>query len=150
MPRGLVLFAGSERRLHSHPDSPPTTGGSWDSPSREWLIKTRSSPLGCPWLYALLRSAWMWLFSCWDRWESASWITSTTGSFWPSQRTSFNLTDAWSSATYSVQDSGLIFPRARCPPANEFRSWDQLSTEGGSHARSYERRHFAHLLLKSL
>ncbi len=40
MPRGLVLFPGSERRLLSHPDSPPThthTGGSWDLPLREWL-----------------------------------------------------------------------------------------------------------------
>ncbi len=32
-------------------------------------------------------------FSRRNRWESASWITSTTGSFWPSQRTSFYLTD---------------------------------------------------------
>ncbi len=40
----------------------PTTGHSWDSPSRLWLIGTRSCPLDCPWLPAVLRSAWTQLF----------------------------------------------------------------------------------------
>ncbi len=71
----------------------PTTGDSWDSPLREWLISTRSSPLGCPWLPRLLWSVWMRLFPHWDRWESASWISSTTGSILLSLRTSFYLTD---------------------------------------------------------
>ncbi len=69
----------------------PPPGDTWDSPSKEWLINSRSSPLGCPWLPALLRSAWMPLFRRRDRWESASWIASTTSSFWPSLRTCFYL-----------------------------------------------------------
>ncbi len=41
MPRGLVIFAGSERRLLSYPDSPPPP-----PPSRECLINTRFLPIG--------------------------------------------------------------------------------------------------------
>ncbi len=54
MPRGLVLFAGSERCLLSHPDSP----------HHRWFLRFAfegvayqytSSTLGCPWLPAFLR-----------------------------------------------------------------------------------------------
>ncbi len=65
---------------------PPITGHSWDSPLRVWFINTQSCPLDCPWLPALLRSTWMRLFPLQDRWESAFSNSSTTGSFWPSQR----------------------------------------------------------------
>ncbi len=88
MPRGLIIFAGSERCLLSHPDSPTTTGGSWDSPLREWLSNKRSFPLGLSLLPTLLRSAWVRLFPRLRKMgNSTSWITSTTGSFWPSRRT---------------------------------------------------------------
>ncbi len=80
MPRGLVLFAGSERHLLSHPNSPP--------PQAVLEIRLRGSGL-----------SWMQLFPRWDRWESTSWITSTTGSFWPSRRKRFYLTVPCSSAT---------------------------------------------------
>ncbi len=83
MPRGLIIFAGSERCLLSHPDSPTTTGGSWDSPLREWLINKRSFPLGCPWLPTLLRSAWVRLFPRRERWVFTSWITSRLAHFGP-------------------------------------------------------------------
>ncbi len=97
--RGLVLFSGPERCILSHPDSPPITDDSWDSPSREWLTSTRSYPLGCLWPPVLLRSAWTRLFPLWDRWESAFSTTSTTGSFWPSQRWNYFHTEPSSSAT---------------------------------------------------
>ncbi len=87
-PRGLVLFFGSKRCLLSHPGSPPITDDSWDSPSREWHINTRSCPSDCPWVLALLRSTWMQPSPLWGRWESVFWITLMTGSSWPSQRPS--------------------------------------------------------------
>ncbi len=43
---------------------------SWDLHSKGWHINTRSYHLGCPWLPALLRNAWMWLSPLCDRWES--------------------------------------------------------------------------------
>ncbi len=77
----------------------PITDDSWDSPSREWLTSTRSYPLGCLCPPILLRSAWTRLFPLWDRWESAFSTTSTTGSFWPSQRWNYFHTEPSSSAT---------------------------------------------------
>ncbi len=65
----------------------------------EWLTSTRSYPLGCLWPPVLLRSAWTRLFPLWDRWESAFSTTSTTGSFWPSQRWNYFHTEPSSSAT---------------------------------------------------
>ncbi len=107
----------------------PITDDSWDSHLRGWRINTRSSCLGRPWLPALLRDAWMQLSSLCDRWESASPTTSTTGSFWPSQRQFQHRTRTSSSATYVAWGSGSTLQRAYCHPANEYRSWAQLSTQ---------------------
>ncbi len=84
--------------------------------------------LTCPWLSALLRDAWMRLSPLCDRWEFASSTTSTAGSFWPSQRLFQHHTIHSCSATYVAWGSGLTLPRAHCHPANEYRSWAQLST----------------------
>ncbi len=62
-------------------------------------INTRSFHLGCPWLPALLHDTWMQLSPLCDRWEPASSTTSTTGSFWPSQRQFQHCTRPSSSAT---------------------------------------------------
>ncbi len=77
------------------------------------------------------------LFPRWDRWESASWITSTTGSFLPSRRTISQIR----------APQPLRVPRTKGPfcqecavpqptnliPGNSYR----LSpNEGGSHART--------------
>ncbi len=62
-----------------------------DSHSKGWLINTRSCPLGCPWLPALLHDAWMRLSPLCNRWESTYSTTSTTGSFWPSRRRFFDI-----------------------------------------------------------
>ncbi len=97
--RGLVLFSGPERCILSHPDSPP---------SQTILeIRHRGSglPVHGPTLWAVsgppyfLVSAWTRLFPLWDRWESAFSTTSTTGSFWPSQRWNYFHTEPSSSAT---------------------------------------------------
>ncbi len=87
------------------------------------------NPLGCLWPPVLLRSAWTRLFPLWDRWESAFSTTSTTGSFWPSQRWNYFHTEPSSSATLSAWGSGSISPKAHCLPANEYRSWVQFWTQ---------------------
>ncbi len=81
-------------------------------------INTRSFHLGCPWLPALLHDTWMQLSPLCDRWEPASSTTSTTGSFWPSQRQFQHCTRPSSSATYVAWGSGSTLPRAYCHPAN--------------------------------
>ncbi len=103
-------------------------------------MNTWSSCLGCPWLPTLLRNVWMRLSPFCDRWESASSTTSTTGSFWPSQRQFQHRTRPFSSATSIAWDSRSTLPRAYCHPANECHSWGQLSSadQGSSTIKVYE------------
>ncbi len=54
---GDWFFSLDLKDAYFHIQIAPTTCDSWDSPSREWLNNTRSFPLGCPWLPALLRSS---------------------------------------------------------------------------------------------
>ncbi len=81
--------------------------------------------MGCPWLPALLRDAL--LSSLCRRWEFVSSTTSTTGSFWPSQRQFQHRTRPSSSATYVAWASGSTLPRVYSHPANEYCFWAQLS-----------------------
>ncbi len=69
-PEHMVHVAGPERRILSHPGSPPMIDDSWDSHSKGWHINTRSCRLGYPWLPSLLHDAWMQLSPLCDRSES--------------------------------------------------------------------------------
>ncbi len=85
-PWGLVHVAGSERRILSHPGSPPSQT-ILEIRIRGGGISIQGPPVwAVPGSHALLRDVWMRLSPLCDRWEFASSTTSTTGSFWPSQR----------------------------------------------------------------
>ncbi len=95
IPRGLVHVAGSERRVLSHPGSPPShrileiriqRGGISIQGPAVWLIP------GSPHFYTILSPL------C-DKWESAYSTTWTTGSFCPSRRQFWHHTRPSSSAT---------------------------------------------------
>ncbi len=95
MPRGLVHVAKSERRVLSHPGSPPShrileiriqRGGISIQGPAVWLIP------GSPHFYTILSPL------C-DKWESAYSTTWTTGSFCPSRRQFWHHTRPSSSAT---------------------------------------------------
>ncbi len=83
MPRGLVHVAGSERRLLSHPGSPPSKT-ILEIRIRRGGISIQGPAIG---LSLAPRTFTQCMLSplC-DRWESAYSTTSMTGSFWPSRR----------------------------------------------------------------
>ncbi len=77
----------------------PITDDSWDSPSREWLTSTRSYPLGCPLAPRTFTKCMDAALSALRQMGNPHFsTTSTTGSFWPSQRWSYFHTEPSSSA----------------------------------------------------
>ncbi len=69
--------------------------------------------------------------------ESAYSTTSTTGSFWPSQRRFRHRKRPLLLSHLCCLGLRVILPRAYCHPANKFCSWAQLLTVKSSHLYLY-------------
>ncbi len=112
MPRGLVLFPGSERCLLSHPVILVHGPALWNVPGSPHFYKVHgrgpfpSKTDGNPHSQLPRRLAHS---------------RSVRGGIVVAEIRSF-------SATWSAWDSGSTLPRAHCLPANGYRSWEQFST----------------------
>ncbi len=141
MPWGLFFFPGSERRLHSHPDSPPSQaileirlwgcGLSIHSPAL-WTIP------GSPHFYEVHGRGY---FPSKTDGNLHSQIPRRLAHSGPVRG---GIVDPPSfSATERAWDSESTLPRVHCSPANGYLSWEQFfrlsPNEGCGHARDLQR-----------